>query len=295
MLFSQPLPKPVSDEQFEVYKAYYDYDQTELHAEVVSSTENNKGWILEKVTFDAAYDEERVIVYLFLPSKAKPPYQTVIYGPGSAVSLQESSDDIENYFEFPAFLSFVVQSGRAVIFPILKGTFERRDDTSAIILYGDTTHQFTSFISKVVKDYRKCLDYLETRNDIDMAKIAFYGMSWGPRVGTYLTAVEPRIKINVFYAGGLVSLGRPEANEAHFAPRVKIPTLMINGQFDSIFRLENEVMNLYNLLGTLEADKKLVLFDSDHLAPREDLVRETLAWLDQYFGQIINIGEIQRL
>lgn len=69
---------------------------------------------------------------------------------------------------------------------------------------------------------------------------------------------------------------------------------MINGRYDSIFGLDN-IMNMYNLLGTPEGDKKLVLFDSDHLAPKEDLVRETLAWLDQYFGQVVYIGDVQRL
>ena len=69
---------------------------------------------------------------------------------------------------------------------------------------------------------------------------------------------------------------------------------MINGRYDSIFGLE-AIMSMFNLLGTPEGDKKLVLFDSDHLAPQEDLVRETLAWLDQQFGQVIYIGDIQRL
>jgi eukaryotic-like serine/threonine-protein kinase len=286
------LPESVSDKQFDVYKTYYEYDQTELYEKVVSRKENKEGWILERVEFDAAYDDERMAAYIFLPSNAKPPYQAVIYGPGSNVLWQENSDDIENFFEFTAFLEFFVRSGRAVLFPIIKGSFERREETSSFYYPG--THRFTSYMTKVVKDYRRCLDYLETRNDFDMDKIAFYGMSMGPKFGIHLSAVDQRIKTNIFYAGGISQLHRPEANLAYFLPRVKIPTLMINGRYDSIFGLES-IISMYNLLGTPEEDKKLVLFDSDHLAPQKDLIRETLAWLDQHFGQVIYIGDVQRL
>ena len=289
---NEDLPEPIPDEQFETYKTYYDYDKYELFEEIVSRKENEEGWILEKVEFNTAYDDERMAAYIFIPANAKPPYQAVIYGPGSNVLWQENSDDIENFFEFTAFLEFFVRSGRAVIFPIIKESFERKVDSPSIFYPG--THKFTSFITRVVKDYRRCLDYLETRNDFDMDKIAFYGMSMGPVFGVFLTAVDQRIKTNIFYAGGIGQLDRPEANLAYFIPRIKIPTLMINGRYDSIFGLES-IMSMFNLLGTPEGDKKLVLIDSDHLAPQEDLVRETLAWLDQQFGQVIYIGDIQRL
>jgi hypothetical protein len=36
----------------------------------------------EKVTFDAAYDGERVTAYLFLPKNGSPPFQVVVYYPG---------------------------------------------------------------------------------------------------------------------------------------------------------------------------------------------------------------------
>ncbi|NOQ98409.1 MAG: hypothetical protein GQ561_09605 [Calditrichae bacterium] len=247
---------------------------------------------MEKVEFDAAYDNERVITYLFLPTNTKPPYQTIIYGPGSNVLWQESSNDIENFFEFTAFLEFWVRNGRAVIFPVIKGTFERREKTSPFANAG--THQFTSYITRVIKDYRRCLDYMETRNEFDMNKVAFYGMSMGPVLGTYLAAVESRIKTNIFYAGGLIKGGRPEANRAYFLPRIKIPTLMINGRFDSLFGLE-AIMNMFNLIGTPEKDKKLVLLDSDHLAPMEDLISESLLWLDQQFGEVDYSIQIQRI
>ena len=280
-----PLPEPIQEEEFTRFKDFYEYDDEDLTSIVESKIHNESGWNLEKISFNAAYDNERVIAYLFIPDNVEPPYQTVIYGPGGGVFFQDNSEDIENYFEFPAFLRFYVKSGRAVLFPVVKESFERGNELSFQIV-GSKGRMFTDFMTRVVKDYRRCLDYLETREDIDFNSIAFYGMSFGPFVGFRLSAVDPRIKINIFYAGGLIARGRPEANAAHFLPRVTIPTLMINGRYDSSFNLDYEIKNMYLLLGTPTEDKRLVLFDSDHLAPREDLVRETLSYLDEYFGPV---------
>ena len=50
---------------------------------VVESVKEAENWKSEKITFAAAYGNERVIAYLFLPKKAQPPLQTVVYFPGS--------------------------------------------------------------------------------------------------------------------------------------------------------------------------------------------------------------------
>jgi formylglycine-generating enzyme required for sulfatase activity len=277
------LPETIPDEQFEVYKAYYEYDRSELHEEVVSRSENEKGWIMEKVEFDAAYDDERMISYLFLPTNTDPPYQSVIYGPGSNVFTVQSSDDIENFFEFSVFLEFFVRRGRAAVFPIFKGSFERMEETP--LLDNPGSHQFTSNMTRAIKDYRRCLDYLEIRDDFEMDKVAFYGVSLGPVFGSFLTAVDDRIKANIFYAGGIAVRGRPEADMTYFLPWVTIPTLMINGRFDSLFGLD-AILGMYDLLGTLEDEKKLILFESDHLAPMADVISESTLWLDQHFGEV---------
>jgi hypothetical protein len=82
--------KPVSDELFRVYKSLYSYDKTPLHA-VVEFVEETTDWKREKVTFDAAYGNERVIAYLFLPKKSRPPFQTVVFFPGAAAINLRSS------------------------------------------------------------------------------------------------------------------------------------------------------------------------------------------------------------
>jgi hypothetical protein len=66
-----------------------------------------------------------MMAYLFLPKNSRPPYQTVIYFPGGSARYQISSQDLEKFVWFEVDLSFLLQNGRAVLFPIYKGTFER--------------------------------------------------------------------------------------------------------------------------------------------------------------------------
>ena len=59
---------------------------------------------------------------------------------------------------------------------------------------------------QLVKDFKRSIDYLETRQDIDADKIAYYGMSWGAKYGAIIPAVEERLGASVLVAGGLSGL-----------------------------------------------------------------------------------------
>jgi hypothetical protein len=43
---------------------------------------------------------------------------------------------------------------------------------------------------------------------------------------------------------------------------------------------------MFELLGTPAAHKRLVVYDTDHFVPRNELIKETLAWLDRYLGPV---------
>jgi serine/threonine protein kinase/dienelactone hydrolase len=278
--------KPVPDAVFQVYKEQFAYDKTDLKARVESRQESSEGWIQEKVTFDAAYGGERIIAYLFLPKNTAPPWQTVIYFPGSGSVVQRSSKDLESYYEFPVFLSFIVRNGRAVLYPVYKGTFERGDPALAAIHIGDNSHLFAEYLIQLVKDFRRCIDYLETRQDIDSKRVAYYGMSWGGLLGAIIPAVEERLRASVVCSGGLTGLGRPEANQINYVGRVKTPTLMLNGRYDTILPLETSIKPMFDLLGTPAEHKHLKLYETDHIPPRIEFIKETLSWLDRYLGPV---------
>jgi dienelactone hydrolase len=135
----------------------------------------------------------------------------------------------------------------------------------------------------LVKDFRRSIDYLETRKDIASSKIAFYGMSWGGALGGIIPAVEDRVRASILTAGGLGALrARPEANVINYVTRIRIPTLMLNGKYDA--GIDNRVKPMYELLGTEQKD--LILYETDHIPPKAEYVRETLAWLDKYLGTV---------
>jgi len=279
--------QPVADPIYMIYKEQFSYDRDELDVRVESREESPGVWIHEKVSFDAAYGGERVLAHLFLPKNARPPYQAVVYFPGSAATRQKSSDGLENYYEFALFLSFLVKNGRAVLFPVYKGTFERGDPALAAIHPGQATHAYTEFLIQLVKDFRRCIDYLETRPDIDSAKLAFFGMSWGGDLGAIIPAVEERLKASVLCPGGLGGGPyRPEADPVNYVSRVRTPTLMLNGRYDTNLGLEEGIKPMFNLLGTPAEHKRLMLFETDHIPPRNEYIKETLAWLDKYLGPV---------
>jgi len=275
----------VSDEIFEVFLRQFDYDHSDLNPEPERRSEG-EFWTSETVSVDLPYTDERMNLVLFLPKHVQPPYQTVVYFPGSGSIFQGSSEDLQEYQEFTVFLSFLIRTGRAVVYPIYQGTFERSSETTTQLHVSLPTNAYTEFTIELVKDFRRSIDYLETRPDIDMDRLAYYGMSWGGLLGAIMTAVEDRIATAIFLSGGLMSEGRPEVHPLHYAPRVKIPVLMLSGQFDSILGYEFAIKPLYELLGTDEEHKTLKVYPTDHIPPKREFVPEILHWLDQYLGPV---------
>ena len=137
-----------------------------------------------------------------------------------------------------------------------------------------------------VQDLMRSIDYLETRPDINPHKLAYFGFSWGAWTAPIFLAVEERFKTGILLVGGLWDRERPEVRPMNYITRVKIPILMLNGKYDIFYTLENFVKPMYDLLGTPEEDKKLIVYETDHFVPLNDLIRETLAWLDRFLGPV---------
>ncbi len=280
---------PVPDAIFKVYRKQYAYDPKALNPVVESRIESQDGLIHELISFDAAYGKERVLAHLFLPSNARPPFQTVIYFPGEASSWMPSSKDIENYYEFTMFLSYLVRNGRAVLYPVYKGTFERGGPEYMSLLSTVETSQnfsYTELAIQEVKDFRRSIDYLQTRQDINASKIAYMGMSWGANMGSIILAVEDRLVASVLIAGGLMGMGLPEVRDVSYVTRVQIPTLMLNGKYDFFCPPETSSRPMINHMGTSSDQKRLILYETDHIPPRAEFIKETLTWLDKYLGPV---------
>jgi eukaryotic-like serine/threonine-protein kinase len=272
--------KPVSDKVFAIFQNLYRYDPAPLDAVLDPVEESNEYWTRQKVTLNTAYSNERMFAYVYLPKNATAPYQTVVFFPGSYAVRERSSRDLELFG-----CDFIIKSGRALVYPIYKSQYERgdamkSDDPDSTVFYRDHVIYWS-------KDLGRTIDYLETRKDLNLEKLAFYGLSTGAYLGNILPAVEKRVKVAVLLGGGFdASEKLPEVDEVNFAPRVTMPTLMVNGHYDHYFPLETSQNVMFKFLGAPEKDKRHAVFEAGHIPPHDQMIKEILDWLDRYQGPV---------
>ncbi len=279
--------QPVTDEIFKVYKEAFTYDKEPLDVQLEYRDDMAEDWIKEKISYNAVYNNERIPAYLYLPKNVPAPYQTIIIYPHSGATRGNSSDNLENEEGF----DFFIKDGRAVLFPVYKGTYERGGRYYWILHGQVSTRKYFELVTQLVWDFRRSIDYLEMRQDIDTARIAFYSYSWGGELISIIAAVEDRLKLNILNTGGMRGFDAggkifPMADPINYVTRVEIPTLMLNGEYDMIYQYDKVVKPMYDLLGTEEKDKRLITYPTDHFVPRNELIKESLKWLDHYFGPV---------
>jgi len=267
------VERPVSDEIFEVYRRLYAYDPTPLNADVVER-EVVEHWTREKIELDAAYESERLTVFLYIPNDAEPPYTPIIYFPSSdAIYTRESP--AADAFLFP----FLIRSGHAVVIPVFRGTYER--ETALRYETQPDSNIYRDHVIQWSKDLGRSIDFLETRPDIAVNRIGYLSLSWGSELAPVMIAIEPRITASVLISGGmLMNPISPEVDPLNFLPRVRIPTRMINIPNDFMFSLKLSQKPFYEFLGADAKDH--VLLEGGHIPPMNSVARETLDWFDQY-------------
>lgn len=279
--------KACSDEVFEVYRGLYQYAKTPLDPRVESATDWSEDTRIEKVSYRDAAGKERVSAYLFLPRRGRPPYQAIAYFPGDGARYLDSIFDyglVKNRE-----VEIFTRGGRAFVFPVYQEMFERR-----LIRRPPTTPQLRrDTLIGWYRELARCLDYLETRPDIDRGKIGYHGLSGGGGFGVVFAALETRFKAAALLSGGLYWVDyvpgyySPERDFVHFAPRVRIPVLMQNGRYDFLLPFESSAKRLFELLGTPPADKKIIGYESGHSVwLLNEYRKDMLDFFDRYLGPV---------
>lgn len=276
--------EPVADDEFRLFADYFSYDRTDLVPEVQAVAVDSEIMRVEKVSLVTAYGGERMDCYLYLPRVAATPYQAVVHFPGSPALRQSAfkPDLIAN----PQHIgNAIVRSGRAFVFPIYKSTYERQDGYQSD--RPETTVAYRRYLVFWYQDLARTLDYLEQRKDIDKGRLAYQGTSWGAALGPIFIALESRFTTGILHAGGLrMQRGRPETEQIHYAPRVRVPVLMLNGVHDFFFPLESSQKPMAYFLGLGSDHVVHKTFPSGHIVPRRDEIRETISWLNQHLGKV---------
>ncbi|MGE3317073.1 MAG: alpha/beta hydrolase family protein [Planctomycetaceae bacterium] len=132
---------------------------------------------------------------------------------------------------------------------------------------------------QTTRDYRRAIDYLETRGDIDKSRIGMLGYSMGGHQTFLLTGVEPRIKAAVACAAPSTtdkfSPVAPQNFVRGFGDR---PFLELMGRSDPLCPVGHAMARFALIPGK---NKSQVLFEADHKLPR-DYVPHAVEWMKKH-------------
>lgn len=268
---------PVSNEIFLVYKELLEFERVELNPTLISKTITEE-WVKEIYSVEVPYEDEPLKILIFLPDNYKPPYQAIVYFPGLTAHHSNSMIDMKVDPNFDFFL----ESGRAVIWPVYYSSYGR--GVTSITNLSDWKQTYKN----IIIDVQVTFDYLQTRNDIDFEKVAYYGCSWGGAIAPYILATEERFNLGMLALFGLSSTEKyrfKEFDPIDYLPHVKIPMLLLGGQYDPDFTMETQ-QAFYDFLGTPKSDIRWKMYVTTHWIPRTDRINESLNWLDKYFGPV---------
>jgi serine/threonine protein kinase len=272
------LPPPIDDQAFRAIAEEFRAPPATTGPQVLTRGEAEHWW-LEEWRLPTSESATGFRLRLYLPKGSRAPYQTVVFGPSNTARLLADFERATTR-EF----TFLVRAGRAVAIAEFPGTYGRR-------LPPDASPQArNALLPQWGHDTGRIVDFLEEHPKIDGQRIAWYGLSLGGNVGVFMLAVEPRFATGILQAAGLSSQRREPARDAlHFAPRVRMPVLLIGGRYDFQNPLESSQAPLFTRLGS--ADKQHHVFDGGHVPPRpQEIYGVTLDWLDAKLGPVAEPG-----
>jgi dienelactone hydrolase len=288
----QPIPeipdrdyKTETPQDINSFKSHFAYDREDppLKPGSVTQVRAGKNYRHEVVQVNAAYNDERFDIHLFLPNHAKRPCRTMVLFPDAVAIVRSNFEQHYGEMYFAEHVNSLVERGWALCWPVCWGTFERSPDWNKnLFRLGllDSTFRTRERYIRIAKDLSRTVDYLETRGDIDSHNLAFVGTSLGAFFGPVIVVVEPRFTAAVLIGGGYSERPlMPEVEPFNYAPHVNIPVLMINGRHDVWWPLESSQMPFYEDLGT--PDKEIKLYDSGHATPADETAEFADQWLQR--------------
>jgi formylglycine-generating enzyme required for sulfatase activity/dienelactone hydrolase len=274
-----PVYRPVDAATFETLLSHYRYDRQPSNARSVEVVET-ADWSRERLWLDGV-DGDSILAYLYLPKRAAPPLQTLVYVPNAGAFFFEPV-----WQQAEEVLGSHIKAGRAVLVVALKGMVERAGP-AGFAQPPSISVRFRDLMVLHATELRLGIDYLETRDEIDVERLAYVGLSLGAGSRLPFAAVDERYRAVILMGAGIderVLPTLPEAANFNFAPYIKPPKLMINGRQDEEHPWNTRALPLWNLL---REPKELVLLDgAGHHPPVEMRVQPINAFLDKTLGPV---------
>ncbi|MEX2180427.1 MAG: SUMF1/EgtB/PvdO family nonheme iron enzyme [Gemmatimonadaceae bacterium] len=289
VLIQIPTPsyRPVDAATYRTLLGFYRYDRQPANARVVR-TDTTPDWTRERLWIDGVAGDS-ILVYLYLPTRARAPFQTIVYVSSSGAFFFEPV-----WTTVEADLGPHIKAGRALLAPVFDGMIERPFPSGATPAPPPSVG-FRDQMVRHATELRMSLDYLSTRTEVDTTRVAYYGLSWGAGSRLVFAALDDRFKAVIFAGAGIderIQPTLPEAANFNFAPYIRVPKLVINGQLDEEHPWLSRGLPLWNLL---REPKELVLLDGvGHNPPVEVRVPPINAFLDRVFGPVETGAQARR-
>ena len=263
--------QPASIEVFEAIRDQFSYSSEKISPEHESTDESNPIWDLEIVSINTDYDDDRVRIHLFKP-KDQTRSDPVIHVSG----LSTFSAGAQMVSPKPLDFDFIISSGRTLIILELDGSYSRYDGLSQ--LSGDALmRKRSSQLLNWHSDLGRSIDYLSTREDLNMNALSYIGASFGASIVTPLLALEERFTSAVLFIGGFSSANVLTLSDqlTHVA-QITLPTLMVNG---TSITYSPKSLRQYRFMRNsgLQDSKKIILMEG--MKPsKSDVSSETVSY-----------------
>ena len=267
----------VSDEVFEVYKSQFDYNKP-LNSKTTNIENFQDGYSAQKFETETTYkSDENLYGYIVYSNKFKNKYDPVIVYPNAGSIFSDNDEwlpeSLLNQYKY------LIDEGYAIIHPIYHNTFAR--EKTVRTFWASDSEDYKNTIIKIGQDYKRALDYIESRNDFNFDNMSYFGYSWGSTTSNYLLAIDDRIKAAVICVGGLMLQSSKKEVEAHYyVRRIKTPILHIIGKEDGIFGYEENYKPWKKLIGTPKNKLKLIELDNvGHGLPWDTIIKHQSNWI----------------
>ncbi len=283
-----PLVERLGEEASRAIAQVYDYDPTiPLEGRVVERIKKDD-LFREKIVFRGAQGF-LVPGYLQFPPSGPAPYPCVLLLHGWSGSKEHWWQD-GNYISGGNVRKALLAAGFAVLALDAQCHGDRiaQNDFAPVNHYTDPRSSgnprkgyftLTDIYIQTTRDYRRAIDYLETRPEIDKARFGALGYSMGGTQTFLLTGVEPRIKAAVAVAAPAEkSKWSPVAPQNFVRGIGQRPLLTILGRTDELCPLQH-ARELQSLVESKTKDQ--VLFDAGHKLP-VDYVPHAVGWMKKH-------------
>mgnify|MGYP001284559626 CR=1 FL=1 len=269
----------VSDEIFKYYKSQFDYKSYPLDVNSEKIKSDNI-YTIEKFSMTPPYEtNEKLTGYVAYGNKFTTKLKPIIIFPNAGAIFSDRDYFKDNLIED---YKYLIDEGYAIIFPVYHSTFSREKTLKNH--WPNESNQYKQSLTFIGMDFKRVIDYIESRSVFDSSKLSYLGESWGAVTSNILLAIDNRIKTAAIIAGGLMPPFSKKEIEAHvYLRRIKIPIMHLVGKLDGVFEYNKSFLPWNKLIGTPKKDKMIiVLEDTSHIVPEDLIIKNHLEFLKKY-------------